>query len=151
MKIRILLLTLVAFFVIQQSCVAPAKMATSEPKLEGTAYVSIQADLREERSVTSKIIIIIESGDEIYIVDNSDVVFYKVKYKEHTGYVSKNLLTKTRPTKSIYSSPSPTYTPSTRSTTKTADCRTVQCSGTTKKGARCRNMTTNCSGRCHLH
>ena len=26
-----------------------------------------------------------------------------------------------------------------------------QCTGTTKKGARCRNMTTNSSGRCHLH
>jgi hypothetical protein len=26
-----------------------------------------------------------------------------------------------------------------------------QCSGTTKKGARCRNQTRNSSGRCHLH
>jgi 5-methylcytosine-specific restriction endonuclease McrA len=26
-----------------------------------------------------------------------------------------------------------------------------QCSGTTKKGARCRNKTKNSSGRCHLH
>jgi len=26
-----------------------------------------------------------------------------------------------------------------------------QCSGTTKKGSRCRNRTTNASGRCHLH
>jgi hypothetical protein len=26
-----------------------------------------------------------------------------------------------------------------------------QCSGTTQKGARCRNMTKNSSGRCHLH
>lgn len=26
-----------------------------------------------------------------------------------------------------------------------------QCSGTTKKGARCRNRTTNSSGRCYLH
>jgi hypothetical protein len=28
---------------------------------------------------------------------------------------------------------------------------TRQCSGTTQKGARCRNMTKNSSGRCHLH
>lgn len=27
----------------------------------------------------------------------------------------------------------------------------VQCSGTTKKGARCKNRTTNSNGRCHLH
>lgn len=26
-----------------------------------------------------------------------------------------------------------------------------QCTGTTKKGARCRNRTTHSSGRCHLH
>lgn len=30
-------------------------------------------------------------------------------------------------------------------------CNTVQCRGTTKKGSRCKNRTTNCSGRCHLH
>jgi hypothetical protein len=27
----------------------------------------------------------------------------------------------------------------------------MQCSGTTKKGLRCRNMTTNSNSRCHLH
>lgn len=27
----------------------------------------------------------------------------------------------------------------------------TQCSGTTKKGARCKKRTTNSSGRCHLH
>ena len=36
------------------------------------------------------------------------------------------------------------------STTKSTSSA-VQCSGTTKKGARCRNRTTNSSGRCHLH
>ena len=30
-------------------------------------------------------------------------------------------------------------------------CPTVQCSGTTQKGLRCKNRTTNCSGRCHYH
>lgn len=29
--------------------------------------------------------------------------------------------------------------------------KSVQCSGRTKKGNRCRNKTTNSSGRCHLH
>lgn len=37
------------------------------------------------------------------------------------------------------------YTPKKSSTTS------KQCTGTTKKGARCRNMTTNSTGRCHLH
>lgn len=42
--------------------------------------------------------------------------------------------------------PKTTYKPST-----SRKCNTVQCSGRTKKGSRCRNKTTNCSGRCHLH
>lgn len=30
-------------------------------------------------------------------------------------------------------------------------CSSVQCSGTTQQGNRCKNITTNCSGRCYLH
>jgi uncharacterized protein YcfL len=30
-------------------------------------------------------------------------------------------------------------------------CSSVQCYGTTKKGKRCKNRTTNCSGYCYLH
>lgn len=32
-----------------------------------------------------------------------------------------------------------------------AGCSTVQCSGTTQKGYRCRRMTTSCSGHCYQH
>jgi len=35
--------------------------------------------------------------------------------------------------------------------TKKSSSTTVQCTGTTKKGARCRKKTTNTYGRCHLH
>lgn len=35
--------------------------------------------------------------------------------------------------------------------TKKSTSTASQCSGTTKKGARCKNRTTNSSGRCHLH
>lgn len=37
------------------------------------------------------------------------------------------------------------------STYKQSSGTSSQCTGTTKKGARCRNMTTNPNGRCHLH
>jgi len=55
--------------------------------------------------------------------------------------------------------PKPTTTPLPTTTPKptTSGCvngrlqKSVQCSGTTKKGKRCGNMTLNCSGRCHLH
>lgn len=35
--------------------------------------------------------------------------------------------------------------------TKHATTTARQCSGTTQKGARCKNKTTNSSGRCYLH
>lgn len=41
------------------------------------------------------------------------------------------------------------YTPSHSSSSYSGE--SVQCSGTTKKGARCRRMTTNPSGRCWQH
>lgn len=31
------------------------------------------------------------------------------------------------------------------------NCTTVQCSGITQKGRRCKNRTKDCSGRCHHH
>lgn len=36
-------------------------------------------------------------------------------------------------------------------TTKKASTASQQCSGTTKKGTRCKNKTTNSNGRCHHH
>ena len=30
-------------------------------------------------------------------------------------------------------------------------CKTVQCYSNTQQGIRCKNMTTNCCGRCYLH
>lgn len=35
--------------------------------------------------------------------------------------------------------------------TKSSTCSSVQCSGTTQAGHRCKRMTTNCSGRCYQH
>lgn len=37
------------------------------------------------------------------------------------------------------------------SSSKHSSSTTTQCSGTTKKGSRCKNMTTNSNGRCYLH
>jgi 5-methylcytosine-specific restriction endonuclease McrA len=35
--------------------------------------------------------------------------------------------------------------------TKQSPATSTQCTGTTKKGARCKNKTTSTNGRCHLH
>ena len=37
------------------------------------------------------------------------------------------------------------------STSSSGRCSSVQCSGTTQKGLRCKNRTTNCNGRCYHH
>jgi hypothetical protein len=37
------------------------------------------------------------------------------------------------------------------SETKKSSSTSSQCTGTTKKGARCKNKTTSSNGRCHLH
>ena len=36
-------------------------------------------------------------------------------------------------------------------TTKSKNCTTVQCRGTTQKGARCKRKTKNCNGYCYQH
>lgn len=41
--------------------------------------------------------------------------------------------------------------PTTQSAPRTSSGVSQQCTGTTQKGARCRNRTTRSSGRCHLH
>lgn len=38
-----------------------------------------------------------------------------------------------------------------RSSASSSSNTSTQCSGTTKKGARCKKMTTSTSGRCYLH
>ena len=48
------------------------------------------------------------------------------------------------------STPTPTPTP-TPCTSCTCVCSSVQCSSLTQQNVRCKNMTTNCCGRCYLH
>lgn len=47
--------------------------------------------------------------------------------------------------------PTKIKSPKSPSKTKKSSTTSSQCTGTTKKGARCKNMTTNSNGRCHLH
>jgi len=88
---------------------------------------------------------------------------YEVYYNRQHGYVSASqvesneLLVALKKTESATSpktttNQSPSYSPSkTSSYSSGSNCPSVQCSGRTKKGDRCRNRTTNCNGRCHLH
>lgn len=49
----------------------------------------------------------------------------------------------TNDTGSSYSTP--------KNSSTSGGCSAVQCGGTTQKGARCKNRTTNCSRRCYHH
>lgn len=55
-----------------------------------------------------------------------------------------------QPTKTNYIPP-PIIQNTKTNETKPSNCSSSQCTGTTQKKTRCKNMTTNCNGRCHLH
>ena len=44
-----------------------------------------------------------------------------------------------------------THSSAKKSSNSTGNSDAIQCSGTTKKGLRCKNRTKNSSGRCYLH
>jgi hypothetical protein len=148
MKINIILIGIILTF---QGCVPQERFNSTPSKLEGTAYTTSRIDLKEKKNLSSKKIIVIEEGEEVLII-NSSLSYCKVSHKGHFGYVSKKQLTKYRPSRPNQFAPSSQwYSPNTLSPPKTEECKTVQCSGTTLKGARCKNTTKNCTGRCHLH
>lgn len=147
MKLKITPFVLLLICLVSQNCQVPTKVAKPVPDLEGTAYLTIPSDLKKDKNLSAQIVTIIEKDEEVLILERSDVSFYKVKYKDYEGYVSKTNLTKLKPVKHNYLSPLSTYS----ADGDANNCRSVQCSGTTKKGGRCKNTTTNCSGRCYLH
>lgn len=66
---------------------------TSNITFAKTGKVKIEATrIREEANVTSNIITVIYEDDEVEILDESGD-WYKIKYKENTGFVKKEFLT----------------------------------------------------------
>lgn len=81
----------------------------------------------------------------------------KCWYSERFGYISKTSLEPNAAIEKLMkqaasSQPSspPVYNTAPRSNSS-GGCPAVQCSAYTQKGTRCKNRTTNCSGRCHVH
>lgn len=59
-----------------------------------SAKVNIEATrMREEKNTTSKILTVIYKGDEVEILEEQEE-WYKIKYKEYTGFVKKEYLNK---------------------------------------------------------
>lgn len=78
--------------------------------------------------------------------------YYEVVLNDTTGYIPIAFVKKYTPPPEIdYSLPDNSSSSSSSYNSSSKGCSSSQCSGTTKRGARCRNTTTNCSGRCYLH
>jgi hypothetical protein len=96
----------------------------------------------------------------VYCIFNINVYLY-ITITTGTGYLNTNTMKKLLLTSmflvSVLSCSKDEITPdgfeSGGGSTKTqsSKCSSVQCSGTTKTGSRCKNKTTNCNRRCYLH
>lgn len=151
------LLTILCYLLI--SCQAAKKSST--PSLATQPIEAIQltgadtlivttglAPFREKPDVNS-IQLLEVVADSMLVTHEKIGNYYKVIIDKMVGYVS---IAFAKSYSSIASAPSGVGSGnSTRSTLSSKGCPSVQCSGYTKKNTRCRNRTTNCSGRCYLH
>lgn len=71
---------------------------------------------------------------------------YYINKNGNKTYVSRSFCENNKKEAPVIINPSPIY-----KSVPNSNCPTVQCSGKTQKGIRCKNKTSNCSGRCHLH
>lgn len=132
----------------------PEKLPPPTVNVTDTLIITTSSTpFREKPDVDSKLLKEIASD---VILKTFEMVgnYYKVVLNDTTGYVPMGFVKKYSPEQA--KPYTPTTTPSTSSPgssykTSSKGCSAVQCSGMTQKRARCRNKTTNCSGRCYLH
>ena len=128
-----------------------------EIKASGTiTQTSTKAKLRDGSNPAAKVLMVIPKGARVTAVECVGD-YYRVSYKNMMGWLNELYLVMTDDLRSmaqvkVHSTPSTIYrsTGSTRSKSS-SKCSARQCMGRTQKGVRCRNKTTNCSGRCHVH
>lgn len=136
---------------------AVEKEIEKEVSSNGYEVVLDQSLTVKEFPGTGKTVAQLSKGDKIHIL-GKESIYYKVKAGGVLGFA---FLTGISIPESAQRSSAYTSTPAKlfeapaaeEQPKKTGDkaCGATQCSGQTKKGARCKNRTTNCSGRCHLH
>ena len=90
-----------------------------------TAKVSVEtANLRAEANATSTIVELISKGEEVQILEKSGE-WYKVKYKNYTGYLRKDLLDETQQVSATVENNSNTENAGTTSGTENASNENV--------------------------
>lgn len=82
---------------------------------------------------------IISKIDTVYWLDTINMRFFNIKHY----YISINDVHKVYKSQDVINFYYNDY--------NYIKCDAVQCYGTTKKGVRCKNRTTNCDGYCYLH
>jgi hypothetical protein len=130
--------------------------------IEAAALVELSFYSTPQRAPNS-LISKIPSSAKLYVfsyLENNNT--YEVYYNRQHGYVpasqveANELLVALKKAQSA-TSPKTNTNQSSTSPIKTSsyssgsNCPSVQCTGRTKKGDRCKNRTTNCNGRCHTH
>lgn len=122
---------------------------------EYTLIASYKGEVFElkESGVGGNTIAKLNDGDKIVVL-GKESIYYKVKYGELTGimFLSKKVYPISLFDDYKYKDHIEGRA-NNKKTTKSArpTSSSTQCVGRTQKGARCKNMTTNSSGRCHLH
>lgn len=135
------------------------------------AVMSVTAPLLREPNLSAEVITTLPAGTPLWILDNVEGTYLKVRHDDSVGYLYGFFGVESTPDNSsnaqspsdaaaasgiqgsapAHGASSPALRVMSPPSSTGDGCTTVQCSGTTQKGARCRNMTKNCSGRCHYH
>ena len=116
--------------------------------------INVQSIFSQSSSSSDKVLICVSSTAyryHAYKCDGLDACTHTIKEvtKKEAEGLERTPCMKCYPAAKASSSVSNSLTPAGKSSG--VGCTTVQCSGTTQKGLRCKNRTTNCNGRCHYH
>jgi hypothetical protein len=116
----------------------------------------LRTPLQPSEDLTGTPILEIPAGEEVWVLEAITRDVCKVRYYTLVGYVNLRYLAgATPPLRAAFegsggNSGGGSATGGQGSTDRPG-CPSVQCSGTTQKGLRCRNVTKSCNGRCHYH
>lgn len=110
-----------------------------------------------DSSPYGRVIATISNGETVKIIGEENFLL-KVEYKDQVGYIylfnpdfPLSLLTEKKHSSEIPQSSNVSDKRISKIKQNNSNCQSSQCTGLTQKGNRCKNVTTNCSGRCHLH
>jgi hypothetical protein len=114
--------------------------------------------VRKEPSILSSEIMTLTAKDTIFVYEAKED-YFKIRFKNQVGYINKVCILKeenatqiSQPLQFAGNNAKENLIDNNKSIViLSTDCNSSQCNGLTKKNRRCRNMTTNCSGRCYLH